>query len=129
DRQGDADLCPAGGRRRFTPRTAHGRWRRKLRRGPTYTISPLQGLKDVLAAQGNATANVTLITVKDDNSDLDAARAAAAAADAVIIMAGTIAEEGADRASFTDAAALTVTQVGDNLDWYVARPNTTSTAT
>jgi beta-glucosidase len=96
---------------------------------PIYTVSPRDGLKDVLAALGNTTATVTLITVKDDNSDLDAARAAAAAADAVIIMAGTIAEEGADRASFTDSTGLTLTAVGDGLDWYVARPNTLSTAT
>ena len=96
---------------------------------PAYTVSPLQGLKDVLAAQGNTTATVTLITVKDDNSDLEAAKAAAATADAVIIMAGTIAEEGADRASFADATGLSLTAIGDNLDWYVASPNTISTTT
>ena len=95
---------------------------------PIYTVSPLAGLKDVLAALGNTTATVTLVTVKDDNSDLDAARAAAAAADAVVIMAGTIAEEGADRASFADSTGLTLTALGDGLDWYVARPNTLSTA-
>jgi beta-glucosidase len=96
---------------------------------PNYTVSPLNGLKDVLAALGNTTATVTLITVKDDNSDLDVARAAAAAADAVVIMAGTIAEEGADRASFADSTGLTLTAIGDGLDWYVARPNTLSSAT
>ncbi|TMH28588.1 MAG: glycosyl hydrolase [Betaproteobacteria bacterium] len=96
---------------------------------PNYTVSPLDGLKDVLNSLGNAAATVTLVTVKDDNSDLAAAKAAAAAADAVIIMAGTIAEEGADRASFADSSGLTMTAVGDGLDWYVARPNTISTAT
>jgi beta-glucosidase len=96
---------------------------------PTYTVLPLQGLKDVLAAQGNTTATVTMVTVKDDNSDLPAAMAAAAGADAVIIMAGTVAEEGADRASFADATGLSLTAFGDNLDWYVARPNSISTAT
>jgi beta-glucosidase len=96
---------------------------------PNYTVSPLNGLKDVLAALGNTTATVTLITVKDDNSDLDVARAAAAAADAVVIMAGTIAEEGADRASFADSTGLTLTAIGDGLDWYVVRPNTLSSAT
>jgi beta-glucosidase len=96
---------------------------------PMYTVSPLQGLKDVLVAEGNTTATVTLVTVKDDNSDLPAATAAAAGADAVIVMAGTIAEEGADRASFADATGLSLTAFGDNLDWYVARPNTISTAT
>ena len=94
---------------------------------PNYTVSPLDGLKNVLAALGNTTATVTLITVKDDNSDLEAAKAAAAAADAVIIMAGTIAEEGADRVTFADSTGLTLTQVGDHLDWYVARPNALST--
>src|SRR5205823_13714286 len=83
----------------------------------------------VLSALGNTAATVTLVTVKDDNSDLNAAKAAAAAADAVIIMAGTIAEEGADRASFADSTGLTLTALGDGLDWYVARPNVISTAT
>ena len=96
---------------------------------PNYTVSPLDGLKNVLAALGNTTATVTLITVQDDNSDLEAAKAAAAGADAVIIMAGTIAEEGADRASFADSTGLTMTVVGDSLDWYAAKPNTISTAT
>jgi beta-glucosidase len=96
---------------------------------PNYTVSPLNCLKDVLAALGNTTATVTLITVRNDNSDLDAARAAAAAADAVVIMAGSIAEEGADRASFADSTGLTLTALGDGLDWYVARPNAISTAT
>src|SRR5206468_5798039 len=96
---------------------------------PNYTVSPLDGLKDVLNSLGNAAATVTLVTVKDDNSDLAAAQATAAAADAVIVMAGTIAEEGADRASFADSTGLTMTAVGDGLDWYVARPNTISTTT
>ncbi|TMG85114.1 MAG: glycosyl hydrolase [Betaproteobacteria bacterium] len=96
---------------------------------PNYTVSPVDGLKSVLTALGNTTAIVTLITVKDDNSDLNAAKGAAAAADAVIIMAGTIAEEGADRASFADSTGLTLTALGDGLDWYVARPNTISTVT
>jgi len=96
---------------------------------PNYTVSPVDGLKSVLAALGNTTATVTLITVKDDNSDLNAAQAAAAAADAVIVMAGTVAEEGADRASFVDSTGLSLTAFGDGLDWYVARPNALSTAT
>ena len=96
---------------------------------PNYTVSPVDGLKSVLAALGNTTATVTLVTVKDDNSDLNAAQAAAAAADAVIVMAGTVAEEGADRASFVDSTGLSLTAFGDGLDWYVARPNALSTAT
>ena len=96
---------------------------------PNYTVSPVDGLKDVLNSLGNTAATVTLVTVKDDNSDLAAAQAAAAAADAVIVMAGTIAEEGADRASFVDSTGLSLTAVGDGLDWYVARPNAISTGT
>ena len=87
---------------------------------PSYTVSPLDGLKDALAASGNTGATVTLITVKDDNSDLEAAVSAAAAADAVVIMAGTVAEEGADRATFATTAANALTAMGDTLDWYVA---------
>jgi hypothetical protein len=47
----------------------------------------------------------------------------------VIVMAGTVAEEGADRASFVDSTGLSLTAFGDGLDWYVARPNALSTAT
>lgn len=94
---------------------------------PAYTVSPIDGLEDVLAALGNASATVTLITVEDDNSDLEAAKAAAAAADAVILMAGTIAEEGADRVTFSDGSGNAVVEMGDHLDWYVARPNQIST--
>ena len=96
---------------------------------PSYTVSPLDGLKDALAASGNTGATVTLITVKDDNSDLEAAVSAAAAADAVVIMAGTVAEEGADRATFATTAANALTAMGDTLDWYVARPSAVSTST
>ncbi len=96
---------------------------------PSYTVSPRDGLQDVLAARGNRDATVTLVTVKDDNSDLDAAVAAAAAADVVVIMAGTISEEGADRATFADSTGDSVTATGEGLDWYVARPSTLSTTT
>jgi beta-glucosidase len=94
---------------------------------PGYTVSPRDGLKEVLNAQGNSRATVTLVTVKDDNSDLDAAIAAAAAADAVVVMAGSVAEEGADRATFADTSGLKLTATGDTLDWYVARPSAIST--
>jgi beta-glucosidase len=96
---------------------------------PNYTVSPVNGLRDVLVALGNTAVTVTLVTVKDDNSDLAAAKAAAAAADAVIVMAGTIAEEGADRASFVDSTGLSLTAFGDGLDWYRTKPNSISTAT
>jgi beta-glucosidase len=50
---------------------------------------------------------------------------AAQGADAVIVMAGTISEEGADRATFTSTAgtALATSPAdGSSLDWYAARP-------
>jgi beta-glucosidase len=96
---------------------------------PSYSVSPRDGLKDVLTAMGNPNATVTSILVRDDNSDLGAAIAAAAAADAVVIMAGSIAEEGADRATFADNTGLALTATGDNLDWYVAKPSALSTTT
>ncbi len=40
-------------------------------------VAPVEGLQNVLKSLGNTTAKVTLITVKDDNSDLAAAVAAA----------------------------------------------------
>ncbi|MBS0304443.1 MAG: glycoside hydrolase family 3 C-terminal domain-containing protein [Proteobacteria bacterium] len=97
---------------------------------PTYSVAPVAGLQDVLTALGNTTATVTLVTVKDDNSDLGAALAAAQAADAVIVMAGTIAEEGADRATFTSTAGTalaTSAADGSSLDWYAARLNAIAT--
>ncbi len=97
---------------------------------PNYTVAPVAGLQDVLKSLGNATATVTLVTVQDDNSDLAAAVTAAQGADAVIVMAGTISEEGADRATFTSAAGTTLATSpadGSSLDWYAARPNTIAT--
>jgi len=62
---------------------------------PLYTVPPLDGLRDVVADLG-ADIEVTLVTVARDLADLDAAKAAAAAADVVVVMAGVIATEGAD---------------------------------
>ena len=62
-----AQQAVAGGVAR---RPADGGRRRKSDVVPNYTVSPVDGLKSVLAALGNTTATVTLITVKDDNSDL-----------------------------------------------------------
>ncbi|MDR3412184.1 MAG: glycoside hydrolase family 3 N-terminal domain-containing protein [Formivibrio sp.] len=107
---------------------------------PSYTVTPLQGIKNALTALGNTSASVKLILVDDANSTatIDGVAktfadvtAAAAGADAVIVMAGTIAEEGADRASFTDGTALTMAQsaaAGMGLDWYAAKPSAMSTA-
>ncbi|UQU67744.1 glycoside hydrolase family 3 C-terminal domain-containing protein [Couchioplanes caeruleus] len=64
---------------------------------PLYTVPPLDGMRDVLAGLGG-TATVTKVTVADDLSNLDEAKAAAAAADVVVIMAGLVATEGEDQA-------------------------------
>lgn len=102
---------------------------------PTYTVTPVQGIQNVLSSLGNTTAVVHLILVDDANSTAtidgvpstySAALSAAAGADQVIIMAGTISEEGADRASFATTAGTTLSAVGDNLDWYT---NTSTSAT
>jgi beta-glucosidase len=65
---------------------------------PLYTVTPLAGVQNVLKQLGSsATANLTIVA--DDNSNLAAAVDAAKQADVVIVLAGTIAEEGADRPS------------------------------
>lgn len=63
---------------------------------PIIEINPLPGLQDVLDDLGSA-AQVTKVTVADDNSNLDEAKAAAESADVVIIMAGLITTEGRDQ--------------------------------
>ena len=55
-------------------------------------------MRDVLAAMGSD-ATVSKVTVADDLSNLDQARAAVQEADTVIIMAGVVATEGVDRPS------------------------------
>ena len=104
---------------------------------PNYTVTPVQGIQNVLSKLGNTTAQVHLILVDDANASATmdgtpttyaAALAAAAGADQVVIMAGTISEEGADRASFTTTAAGTLSAVGDNLDWYTPKSSATTTA-
>lgn len=62
---------------------------------PLYTVDPLPGTQDVLAELGSS-STVDLVVVERDLSNLDAAVAAASAADTVLIMAGSIATEGAD---------------------------------
>ena len=63
---------------------------------PLYTVTPLQGLQNVLTSLGSS-ATVNLVVVANDNSNLDAAKAAAAAADVTIVMAGVVTSEGSDR--------------------------------
>ena len=116
---------------------------------PTYTVTPVEGIKNALAAAGNSGATVQLILVDDANTTatIDGvaktfaeATAAAAAADAVVLMAGTISEEGADRATAQDGSSLASNTVplapgvspaaGSSLDWYAASSLTTpATAT
>ena len=64
---------------------------------PLYTVKPLEGMQDVLRDLGSS-ATVTKVTVTDDLSNLEEAKAAAEAADVVVLMAGLVATEGADQA-------------------------------
>lgn len=106
---------------------------------PNYSVAPVEGIKNMLKTLGNSTATVRLILVDDTNSTATidgaattfaAAQAAAAGADAVIVMAGTISEEGADRASFTSTAGSVLAAsaaAGTSLDWYAASPSAIAT--
>jgi beta-glucosidase len=109
---------------------------------PNYTVAPVAGIQAALTAANNTTATVKLILIDDTNTTatIDGtaatyaqALAAAAAADTVIVMAGTIAEEGADRATFTSTAGTTLAAsaaAGTSLDWYASsKPNTIATVT
>ncbi|MDR8075984.1 glycoside hydrolase family 3 C-terminal domain-containing protein [Burkholderia cenocepacia] len=94
-----------------------------------YTVSPLQGMRDVLANLGNSTAKVHLVLVDDANanatidgtgSTFAAARSLIGSADAVVVMAGSISEEGADQTTFVDATGLNLDagKYLNTLDWY-----------
>ena len=63
---------------------------------PLYTVKPLEGMQDVLRDLGSS-SSVTKVTVADDLANLQEARAAAEAADVVVLMAGLVATEGADQ--------------------------------
>ena len=65
---------------------------------PFATVTPLDGVKQVLA-QLKSPATATLTVVADDRANLADAVAAAKAADVALVLAGTIAEEGRDRES------------------------------
>ncbi len=65
---------------------------------PLYTVSPVEGTQDVLRDLGSD-ATVSKVTVAHDLANLDEAVSAAKEADTVIIMAGVVATEGADRPS------------------------------
>ena len=90
---------------------------------PHYTVSPLAGLEGALEGFGHG-GRVSLFLIDDANGNLVPALEAAKAADAVIIMAGTIAEENADRATFeTDQGVGVPVALGEGLDWYARKPN------
>ncbi len=65
---------------------------------PIYTVDPVPGMRDVVAALGGS-AHVELRVVADDLGDLDAAVATAREADTVVVMAGLVATEGEDLAT------------------------------
>ena len=67
---------------------------------PLFTVAPLEGLQNAAQALG-ASASVSLAVVNTDGSNLAQAVAAAGAADAVVVLAGAITEEGADRPSLS----------------------------
>ena len=107
---------------------------------PNYTISPVEGLRGALADLGNTKVTVKLILVDDDNASatIDGQKvsfadaiAEAAKAEAVVMMAGTISEEGADRATFAavDGKKLAATaSAGSSLDWYADRSDVIAVA-
>lgn len=101
---------------------------------PLYTVKPVDGIKNVLA-KSNPNATVNLVVVAEDNSNLAAAVDAASKADVVIIMAGTLAEEGQDRQSISldggDYMNTTKTYINHNQNAMitaVAAANPTKTA-
>jgi beta-glucosidase len=67
---------------------------------PLYTVTPLQGLENVLKELGSS-ATVNLTVVADDLGDLPNAVAAAKSADVAIMMAGVYTSEGRDRADLS----------------------------
>lgn len=95
---------------------------------PVYTVTPMEGIQNALTSLGSS-AEVRLVLVDDanetatvDGAEITFAEALqlAADADSVITMAGTIAEEGADRATFEEIDGFEVVDIGDDLDWYSA---------
>src|SRR4029078_1783114 len=104
---------------------------------PVYSVAPVDGIRNALTASGNTSAQVRLVLVDDANqtATIDgqsvpfaAALAQARNADAVVVMPGTIAEEGADRATFADTTGKTLVDIGDDLDWHAGGANGIATA-
>lgn len=69
---------------------------------PLYTVPPVDGMQAVLAGLGSS-AVVSKVTVTRDLANLDEAKAAAADADVVVLMAGVVATEGVDRPNMSMA--------------------------
>jgi beta-glucosidase len=120
-----AQQAVAGGARVGVPPGSDGRGSSVV--VPVYEIAPVEGIENVLANLGNSTADVKLVLVDDANETatvdgeevtFEAALAEAADADAVVMMAGTITTEGADRAAFTDGTGAEMVSAGSDLDWY-----------
>ena len=63
---------------------------------PLYTVTPLQGLQNVLSQLGSS-ANVTMLIANRDGSNNAEAAALAATSDVAIVMAGVVTSEGQDR--------------------------------
>lgn len=83
---------------------------------PLYTVKPVEGMQAVLKGLG-ASAKIRKVTVAPDLSNLDEAKEAAAQAQTVIIMAGVVATEGADRphiAMFDDQDRMIDELLGQN---------------
>lgn len=106
---------------------------------PNYTVSPVDGIRSALRETGRQDAKVSMILIDDANASATIDGAAASFADAlariagsdsVVVMAGTNAEEGADRATFTAKDGHSLASgagAGLSLDWYVTKPNTIAT--
>ncbi|WP_218018907.1 beta-glucosidase family protein [Novosphingobium rosa] len=106
---------------------------------PHETVSPIDGLRAGLRAMGRGDTVIRMVLVDDANASatvdgqpasFSEALAQIAAADSVIVMAGTNAEEGADRATFTAKDGNVLASgagAGLSLDWYAAKPNTIAT--
>lgn len=102
---------------------------------PHYTVPPVEGLRAALGKD----ARVMLVLVDDDNANatldgasttFDAALERIAGADAVVMMAGTISEEGADRATFAAVSGKVLAASaaeGTGLDWYADKSNVIAT--
>ena len=105
---------------------------------PHYTVTPIDGIRAALRETGRGDATVRMVLVDDDNKTATIDGKPASFADALalmagsdsVVVAGTNAEEGADRATFTakDGRELaTGAAAGSSLDWYVTQPKAIGT--